>query len=59
MNRARHELLPGAALAADQHGGAGHGRLADQLEDGNHPGVVSGEIAEGEFTGCRARRIRS
>ena len=59
VNRAGDQLLAGAALAADQHRGARHRRLADELVDGDHPRVAAGEIAEREIADGRARRARA
>ena len=46
VNGARHDVLAGAALAADQHAGARRRDAADQLEGPPHVGRAADEQAE-------------
>ena len=46
MERPRHELLAGAALAVDQNRGAARRRLHDQVEDLLHPRAAADDLAE-------------
>ena len=46
MERARHQLLAGAALAVDQDGRPARRRLHDQVEDLLHPRAAADDLAE-------------
>ncbi len=46
MERARRELLAGAALAGEQYGGLGAGELLDAAEDQLHGGRAADEVDE-------------
>ncbi len=69
MDRFRHELLAGAALAGDQHRRIGRGDAPHQLQDAQQPRVFAHQVAEVVFTvqllarrhalvALRARRAR-
>ena len=44
VQRARDELLAGAALAQQQHGAVGRSDFADEAEDALHPGTRAHDV---------------
>src|SRR5262245_46113830 len=57
MDRPRHDLLPGAALAADQDRRAGGGDLLDDLLDATHgSAVVEERSVVPDVLGTKLRR---